>query len=308
MTPSLLIPLALVFVSVATASGMLVAYLLRRTSAVERRLRGIAEPAPAPAALAPSKLDLTRPSYGRMDRYVGLVLKSSKELSVVRRRLTSAGFERQEAAVIFAALEIALPILVGALVLWYVPPPRGIVFGLGAAAVAYMAPGLWLGQRMAERRRQIQNGLPDALDLLLVTMEAGSAMDQAILKVSTELRLAYPVLAAELRHVITEIRAGRPRAEALRHLAERTKVDDVRALVMTLIQTDRFGTSVGQALRTHADVARTRRRQRAEERAQKLGVKLVFPLVFCLFPAMYVVVLGPASLRIMRILGNGLGN
>ena len=100
--------------------------------------------------------------------------------------------------------------------------------------------------------------------------------------------------------MVTEMRAGRPRSEALRQFADRTKVDDVRTLVATMIQTDKFGTSIGQALRTHADVARTRRRQRAEERAQKLGVKLVFPLVFCLFPAMFVVVLGPAILKIAR--------
>ena len=134
-------------------------------------------------------------------------------------------------------------------------------------------------------------------------MEAGAGMDQSIVKVSNELHLAYPALTSEFRRVVTEIRAGRPRAEALRQFAERTKVEDVRALVLTMIQTDKFGTSVGQALRTHAETARIKRRQRAEERAQKLGVKMVFPLVFCLFPAMYVIVLGPSVLRIIRVLG-----
>ena len=119
-------------------------------------------------------------------------------------------------------------------------------------------------------------------------------LDQAIVKASDELGIAHPALADELRLITTEIRAGKPRLEAFKNFAERTKVDDVRSLVAMLVQTDRFGTSIAQALRTHADDVATKRRQRAEERAAKLGVKLVFPLVFCLFPAFYVVMLGPA--------------
>lgn len=309
MDSPLLLPLIALFASVAIATGMVAAYILRRSSTVERRLRGLSESPSAPSALTgPSQLDLSRPSYGSLEKYVRYVPKSPKELSALRKRLAAAGLDRPEAAVLYSLLELGAPLAVGGLLLWYFAPPQGIIIAILGAALAYMAPGLWLGQRMSDRRRQVQNGLPDALDLLLVTMESGSALDQAMMKVSNELRIAYPILAGELRHVITEIRAGRPRADALRQLAERTKVDDVRALVGTLIQTDKFGTSVGQALRTHAEVARTKRRQRAEERAQKLGVKLVFPLVFCLFPAMYVVVLGPAALRIIRLLGSGMGN
>ena len=153
---------------------------------------------------------------------------------------------------------------------------------------------------MAKRRREIENGLPDALDLLVVCIEAGSGLDQAIVKSSEELTIAYPTLAEELRILTSEIRAGKARMDAFKSLAQRTKVDDVRALVAMLLQTDRFGTSVGQALRTHADTSRTKRRQRAEERAQKVGVKLVFPLVLFFFPAFYVVVLGPAIIHFIR--------
>lgn len=275
-------------------------YALRRSSPVERRLREMSDPTPI-ATSTLSDLDLHKASYGNLEKYAKYVPKSPKEMSRLQRRLAAAGLERGEAVVAFAAAEFLLPVLLGGAVWLTVGAPRGILFGLLAGAVGYMLPGLWLGQRMKDRQRQIQNGLPDALDLLLISMEAGSGLDQAMLKVSNELRVAYPVLAGELRHVITEIRAGRPRADALRQFADRSKVDDVRTLVMTLIQTDRFGTSVGQALRTHAEVARTKRRQRAEERAQKLGVKLVFPLVFCLFPAMYVVVLGPSVLVMIRV-------
>ena len=157
-----------------------------------------------------------------------------------------------------------------------------------------------VARRIRLRKKQIQNGLPDALDLLVVCIEAGCGLDQAIVKTSDELAIAYPVLADELRVLTTEIRAGKPRIEAFKDLAQRTKVDDVRALVAMLIQTDRFGTSIGQALRTHSDVSRDKRRQRAEEKAQKIAVKLVFPLVLCFFPAFYVVVLGPAVIQFVR--------
>lgn len=293
-----LFPMIAIFVSVAVAAGFAASYVLRMTSPVERRLREFGSaPAGRPSL---TELDLTRPSYGNLDSVVGLLPRSRKDLSKLRRRLAVAGFERAENAVVYSFAEIALPILFGGAVALYFPSPRGLMFAGVAAIVGYMLPGLWLGQKIGDRRRQIQNGLPDALDLLLVTMEAGSGIDQAFVKVGNELMIACPPLANEFRHMVTEMRAGRPRAEALRQFAERTKVDDVRTLVATMIQTDKFGTSIGQALRTHADVARTRRRQRAEERAQKLGVKLVFPLVFCLFPAMFVVVVGPAVLRIIR--------
>jgi tight adherence protein C len=164
-----------------------------------------------------------------------------------------------------------------------------------------------VGRIVTRRQMQIRNGLPDALDLIIVCVEAGLSLDQAVLKASEELGLSHPALADELQQVTNEIRAGKPRMEAFRNFAARTKVDDVRALVAMLIQTDRFGTSIAQALRTHADTGRSVRRQRAEERAAKLGVKLVFPLVFCLFPAMYVVMLGPGAIRIIRVLIQGLG-
>jgi tight adherence protein C len=139
------------------------------------------------------------------------------------------------------------------------------------------------------------------LDLLIVCLEAGSSLDQGIMKAADELVITHPALAEELKTLITETRAGKPRIEAFRNLADRTGVDDVRSLVAMLVQTDRFGTSVGQALRTHAETSRTKRRQRAEEKAAKIGVKLVFPLVFLLFPAFFVVTLGPSVVLFIRV-------
>ena len=176
----------------------------------------------------------------------------------------------------------------------------GIVQYLG-----YFIPGLVLDHRISRYRLRIENGLPDALDLLIVSLEAGLALDQAILKCAEEFTIAHPELAEELRLINVECRAGKPRLEAFKNFAARTNVDDVRSLVAMLVQTDRFGTSVAQALRTHAEVSRTKRRQRAEERAAKIGVKLVFPLVFCLFPAFYVVTLGPAIIKFIKAFGSG---
>lgn len=299
MLPGIWVPLVGLFLSVAWATGMVALYVLRRTSTVERRLREMQEARLEPARL--SELDLSRPSYGSLERWAKLLSKSPKEMSKLHRRLATAGIEQPEAAVLFSLSELGLPILLG-VAAFLLMSQAGLLFAAIAAVLGYLIPGLWLGQKVAARRTQMQNGLPDALDLLLVSVEAGSGLDQSMVKVGNELMNSYPALAQEFRSIVTEIRAGRPRAEALRQFSERTKLEDVRALVTTMIQTDKFGTSIGQALRTLAETARVKRRQRAEERAQKLGVKLVFPLALCLFPAMYVVVLGPAALRVFKML------
>ncbi len=223
-------------------------------------------------------------------------------MSRLRLRLSRAGFRQPAAPLIYSALEVVAAcrrradpagLLLG--------PRRGWIAALLVATASRSSCRAWSSSTpAAERRREIENGLPDALDLLVVCIEAGSGLDQAIVKTSEELAIAYPTLAEELRILTTEIRAGKSRMDAFKSLAQRTKVDDVRALVAMLLQTDRFGTSVGQALRTHADTSRTKRRQRAEERAQKVGVKLVFPLVLFFFPAFYVVVLGPAVIHFIR--------
>jgi tight adherence protein C len=196
--------------------------------------------------------------------------------------------------------EFGLPLILLIVCIALLGRMQGLMLGVPTALVGYMAPGFWLGRQAEKRKKLIANGLPDALDLLIVCVEAGMGLDQGITKAAEELVVSYPPLAEELGMITTEIRAGKPRMEAFKNFAERTNVDDVRQLVSMLIQTDRFGTSVSQALRTQAEVSRTKRRQRAEEKAQKLGVKLVFPLVFCLFPAMFVVTIGPAVIKFAR--------
>jgi tight adherence protein C len=168
-----------------------------------------------------------------------------------------------------------------------------------AGGAGYVLPGFFISHLTAKRQKAIQNGLADGLDLLTVCIEAGSGLDQAISRASEELAIAHPDVAGEFRMITTEIRAGVSRLDAFRNFASRTGVDDVRALVSMMTQTDRFGTSIGQALRGHAETIRTKRRQRAEERAAKVSVKLVFPLALCLFPALYVVCFGSVVIRII---------
>jgi len=229
------------------------------------------------------------------------VPKSPKEMKRLQRRLALAGYHDSRAMLVLAAAKLITPVVFAAATVALLGLHRGWIVALFTGAIGYLLPGIAVSRQIERRKTQIANGLPDALDLLIVCVEAGCGLDQALLKASDELALTYPPLAAELRMITTEVRAGKPRLEAFKNFAARTKVDDVRSLVSLLVQTDRFGTSIAQALRTHADTARTKRRQRAEERAAKVGVKMVFPLVLFLFPALYVVILGPAVIQFLRV-------
>ncbi len=240
-----------------------------------------------------------------LTRISSFVPKSPKEMSRIQKRLALAGFHDTKHTVIYVFAEIVLTIIGFLVPVYLFGWGAGLIFGLMAGIVGYLVPSFVVDRKIKRRQKEIQNGLPDALDLLIVSIEAGLAIDQAIVKCAEELTIAYPALAEELRFVNVECRAGKPRLEAFKNFATRTNVDDVRSLVAMLVQTDRFGTSVAQALRTHAEVSRTKRRQRAEERAAKIGVKMVFPLVFCLFPAFYVVTLGPAVIKFVHAFSLG---
>jgi tight adherence protein C len=295
MDVQLLLPVVVIFLAVAVAAGSAM-WLLTDPQTVQRRLSNLAtEPV---TAGAPSSVmgDDASPLARRLRT---LVPKSPKEMGRIELLMASAGHLGPMPAILFGLIQTVLPIVVFVLVVSWLGTSL-IAFAFVAAGLAYFTPTLWLGRAISERRRTIQNGLADAIDLMIVCIESGSGIDQALNRVAEELALPYPALARELELVSAETRAGKPRIEAFKNFAERTKVDDVRSLVAMLVQTDRFGTSVGQALRTHAETSRTKRRQRAEEKAAKLGVKLLFPLVFCLFPAFYLVVLGPAMIQIFR--------
>jgi tight adherence protein C len=173
---------------------------------------------------------------------------------------------------------------------------------VGVAGFGYFVPRFLLKRAVAERQRRIRLALPDALDLTVICVEAGLPLDQAMTRVGEDLGYAHPDLSQEFHLFNLETRAGKPRAEALRNLSARTGVEDIRALVATLVQTDRFGTSVAQALRVHSDSLRTERRQRAEEQAAKTTVKMIIPLVLFVLPSLIFVTVGPAVIQLMRLL------
>ncbi len=176
---------------------------------------------------------------------------------------------------------------------------------LGVPALGFFIPRFALKRMIKNRQQRIRLALPDALDLTVICVEVGLALDQAMMRVGEDLQHAHPDLSDEFHLVNLEMRAGKPRAEALRNLTVRTGVDDVRSLVATLVQTDRFGTSVAQALRIHSDSLRTERRQRAEERAAKTTIKMVPPLVVFVLPSIIFVTLGPAVIQLIRTLMPG---
>jgi len=230
-----------------------------------------------------------------------LLPASTQNLSSTKLMLVRAGYRRPEAIMAMRGAKILLPIIFGATVYFtgiYTASP--VFIWIFALMGGFLAPDLWLARRVKKRQTIIRKALPDALDLLVVCIEAGLGLDQAFIRVSQELRITHPELCGELDMVNAQIRVGRTRIEALRELASRTGVDDIKALVAMLIQTDRFGTSVAQSLRVHADDMRMKRRQRAEEMAAKTPVKMVPPLVFFIFPALFVVILGPAFITIYR--------
>lgn len=302
MNPNLILPIVLLFTSIAVLVGLGASALLARAAPERRRLREMTYATGGDDSLMVDRPGLIERRDPRLEQVVKLLPKSPKEMSRLRRRLAAAGITSFGAAVLISVAEIVLPIVFGLGVFTFMTGEMRYIGAIFAAIVGWMIPGLILGRLITLQKRRIEDGLPDALDLMIVCVEAGSGLDQAILKASEELMISHPALAIELQLINTEIRAGKGRTEAFKNFAARTDVDDVRGLVAMLVQTDRFGTSVAQALRTHAATSRTKRRQRAEERAAKIGVKLVFPLVFFLFPAFYVVTLGPAAIQFIRVL------
>ena len=237
----------------------------------------------------------------------GKLPRSPAEMTRQERKLVQAGYRRKDAVLLLngSYFAVAATVLMVFLSVGYVyrQPVLSVILAifLGAAI-----PDMWLRHAIARRKEAIQHSLPDAMDLAVIAVEAGLGLDQALLRVGDEVNVAHPELADELRLRNLEVNMGRSRSDALRNLAERTGVEDLKALVAILIQTDRFGTSVGQALRTFSDSLRIKRRQRAEELAAKLAVKMVIPMVLFIFPGVFIVILGPAFIAIIRDLLPGL--
>jgi tight adherence protein C len=237
---------------------------------------------------------------------LGDVLPASpKDVSIMQRRLIRAGFRGPNALKIFYGSKVffgaALPVLMGVLVSGSASDASNKFLAIIASVAAgFFGPNEYVNICAKGRAKQVQRGLANGLDLLVVCVESGLGLDQAILQVAKELEHAHPEICEEFMLVNLELKAGKRRAEALRNLAERTSVEDLKKLVAVLIQADRFGTGVAQSLRAHADYMRVQARQIAEEKAAKLGVKLVFPIFFCILPTLFIVTVGPITMKIIR--------
>jgi tight adherence protein C len=226
-----------------------------------------------------------------------VVPRSLEDVSTLQKRLIRAGYREPGYVNIFYGAKVLVPAILCILITVtqvYAYAPL-FLYAL-AAGLGFMAPDFWLSNRISARKLKLRLGLPEALDLIVICVEAGLSMDKATMRTAEELRISQPAIADELNLVYLEQRAGRPRGEAWRNLGDRTDVDTIRSLASILIQADKFGTSIGKMLRAHSETLRTRRRQDAEEQAAKTTVKLVFPLVLFIFPSLFVVTLGPSMI------------
>lgn len=297
---------AVIFASV-TAAAMIVLLSLAPSRA-KRRLEAVAES--SGFAEAAARAQWTRTIVDVAGKFAKLSLPSEGwENSPLRLRFLHAGHRGDAPAVVFFGAKTALALLLPCLAYAYLmfagarPASNGTLVTLVAcAALGYYLPNLVLGRQVLVRQREIFEAFPDAADLLMVCVEAGLGLDAALVKVAEEMRLKSEALAAELHLVNLELRAGSSRDKALRNFALRTGVEEVNTFATMLIQADRFGTSVGDSLRVFSDDLRTKRRMRAEEVAAKIPLKLLFPMVLCIFPALLLVLLGPAFIQVYRIL------
>lgn len=300
------------FVILMAIAGALVAYSLvpRRAKAeetIKRRLAGRKQLDPTQdirvQARKQARESIVKKATPMLSRLVMPV--SDQEQSLLRIKLMQAGYRHPQAQMIFLASKTAC-MVVGLLAGAVIGPSLGYDFKTTAAVamlaggIGFLAPGFWLDSMIRSRQKKIRKGLPDILDLLVVSVESGLALDAAIKRVGEEMAMVHPEISEEFRIATVESQMGIPRSEALENMANRTGIEEVRSLVSVITQAERFGTSVAKALRNQGDALRVKRRQQAEEKAQKTAVKLMIPLVLFIFPAMGVVLAGPAAIRVME--------
>jgi len=274
--------------------------IMNLTNPLRRRM-GLADDTPP---LSDQLMIRVTTALGPITSYI--LPQKEMERDNMKRQLVRAGIRAPQALQIFyatkALLAVALPMMVVIGSRWFpeIETRSAFMYAMVASGVGLLAPNYVLRKLVKRRTKALTDGFPDALDLLVVCVEAGLGLAAAIQRVADELDISHPELAFELSTVSAEVRAGMAREQALRNLADRTGVSDIRGLVGLLVQTMRFGTSVSDALRVYSAEFRDKRMQRAEEQAAKMGTMLIFPLVFCMFPVFFIVAIGPAALRIME--------
>ncbi|MGO9864756.1 MAG: type II secretion system F family protein [Terriglobales bacterium] len=293
------LPLLLSIVAFLTVAVIVFAFgaaLVAPSSVLGSRLREIGWQRPK-AEARPAMRERMQQALDPLSRALPV---SPSEVSKTRLWLIQAGYRSPQHVTIYRGLRVLFAAL-GFLSVFSFTRFESPLLLVGITAFGFFLPRFLLKKKLQERQRRIRLGLPDGLDLTVICVEAGLSLDQAMMRVGQDLGTAHPDLSAEFHLFDLETRAGKPRVEALRNLAERTGVDDIRSLVGTLIQTDRFGTSVAQALRVHSDSLRTERRQRAEEQAAKTTVKMIIPLVLFVMPSLLFVTIGPAVIQLLHI-------
>jgi tight adherence protein C len=246
---------------------------------------------------------------GVVEHFEHVLPKSQAEVSVVLQRLTRAGYRNESAVRVFYGYKVFVPLALAAIALISGLAKLSPFFVYACClGLGFLLPDFWLGRKIKTRQKKMERGLPDVLDLLIICIEAGLSLDQGTARTADELKKAQPELCDEFGILVLEQRAGRPRSEAWKHLAERSGVESIRNLVSVLVQSEQFGTSVAKTLRVHSDTMRTKRIQQIEEMAAKTSVKLVFPLVFFIFPALFLVTLGPAVILMSESFKTFFGN
>jgi tight adherence protein C len=260
---------------------------------------------------SPGSFKTIEKPWTKFIKNLGNIVKPKKEgeVSQLRKKFLMAGYREESVIIMFSGFKAFLALLfaIGFLLIRFyllktMPSMQTMFFSVLFALIGFYLPNLWLSIRISRRKEKIQLGLPDALDLMVICVEAGTGLDAAINRIGEEMKLTNKILSEEFRILNLELRAGKQRRDALRNLSLRTGLEDVNSLVTLLIQTEQFGTSIGQALRVHSDSMRTKRYQRAEEIAQKMPVKLIFPLILFIFPTLLIIILGPAIISIIKTL------
>jgi len=290
----------LIFVLVAGVAALAGMRLYVRPKEAIERVTGVVRVEEEHVPLHPSLV------FHELVKKLGTMMPvNPRDAGVVQKRLIRAGIRNPNAVRYLygakALFGITLPLVVSMFVLGSDSDPvNKALYVLAAGAAGFLGPNEYLNRKAKHRQHEIRRGLPNALDLLVVCVESGLGLDQAMVQVAKDLEEAHPEITEEFAMVNYELKAGNRRIDSLRNLAERTNVEDLKKLVAVLIQADRFGTGVAQSLRAHAEFMRVQARQIAEEKAAKLGVKLVFPIFFCILPSLFVVTVGPMAVKIVR--------
>jgi tight adherence protein C len=316
MNAAVIISISMFISIVFLLTGILALYDVRRKrSEIVDKIRG-PENRPLPDEYDTQGKEKPRGFFHGFISYLGNQIKpkNDEEMSRMRMKLVQAGYRGRSASLFFFGYKAFFACLLpGTFFLAKVFIDKAMQSGTFMTVtvllglLGFYLPNLWLKIKTSERQEKILEGFPDALDLMVVCVEAGLGLDAAINRVGEEMKLRNALVSEEFRLLGLELRAGKLRREALHNLGLRTGLEEVKSLMTLLVQTDKFGTSIAQALRVHSDSMRTRRYQRAEEMAAKLPVKLVLPLIFCIFPALFVVIVGPAAIKIYRVLLPAMG-